>query len=293
MWCIVLQYFALFSNIWHFWWNRSKDKNCPRKGRHPRIKFSFGYCPNYPSRGNLGNFFTRVLFWESFQSSILHSTLHFSSQSFQPTFHLSKYSKHGQFWKQIIRAIISPPNLNATQARWSEADVHQSNCKSPPTDLCHQLKALWRSLKADLSLCLCHQCSDLDQKSENLPCSTTRESMLMVPAKRGEKGLPLKMPAEWNNWAGYWHKQKLWEFVVDYALVDCCAPKLSSLRAGIASRCKLQLELGELNTIPWNHPAGLTSNFDYQVGTLGRYDGLENLINHFEKWRNFPLTWKQ
>ena len=54
-----------------------------------------------------------------------------------------------------------------------------------------------RSLKADLSLCLCHQCSDLenlDQKSENLPCSTTRESMLMVPAKRGEKGLPLKLP---------------------------------------------------------------------------------------------------
>ena len=54
-----------------------------------------------------------------------------------------------------------------------------------------------RSLKADLSLCLCHQCSDLenlDQKSENLPCSTTRELMLMVPAKRGKKGLPLKLP---------------------------------------------------------------------------------------------------
>ena len=100
----------------------------------------------------------------------------------------------------------------------------------------HQsLSPTQRSLKADLSLCLCHQCSDLDQKSENLPCSTTRESMLMVPAKRGEKVLPLKMLVEWNNWAWYWHKQKLWEFVVDYALVDCCAPKLSSLRAGIAS----------------------------------------------------------
>ena len=109
-----------------------------------------------------------------------------------------------------------------------------------------------RSLKADLSLCLCHQCSDLenlDQKSENLPCSTTRESMLIVPAKRGEKVLPLKMLVEWNNWAWYWHRQKLCEFVVDYAPVDCCAPKLSSLRNGITSRCKLQLELGEHNSL--------------------------------------------
>ena len=82
-----------------------------------------------------------------------------------------------------------------------------------------------------------------------LPCSTTRESMLMVPTKRGGKRSAIKTAGQWNNWAWYWHQQKLWEFVVDYAPVDCCAPKLSSLRAGIASRCKLQLELGEHNSL--------------------------------------------
>ena len=100
----------------------------------------------------------------------------------------------------------------------------------------HQsLSPTQRSLKADFSLCLCHQCSDLDQKSENLRPLRRENRCWWCQPKGEKKGLPLKMLAEWNNWAGYWHKQKLWEFVVDYALVDCCAPKLSSLRAGIAS----------------------------------------------------------
>ena len=82
-----------------------------------------------------------------------------------------------------------PPSHQMVRSRCTPIKLQISTHRS--------LSPTQRSLKADLSLCLCHQCSDLenlDQKSENLPCSTTRESMLMVPAKRGEKGLPLKLP---------------------------------------------------------------------------------------------------